>query len=222
MRILTLYRAAAFMNSWNPSVAHSTFDSQAVGFLSEVEPGRVEVNSTPVAHAIRDLVKTDGADPDSISTISRAKAIVEANRGDQQRMPWTTPTFGYVVKWVSEVGNKATLEGLLSHADKFMNPTWRNGGLYYPRNDQETDKYGNRIAVEPFTGNAAIGYARLNVFDGQRKMWLEPWTAEQVSGAPYVDGVDLASDVDFLRGGWDKMRNSMVVTLRSWDSGRKK
>lgn len=214
--------AAAFMNSWNPSVAHSTFDSQAIGFLSRVEPGRVEVNSTSIAHAIRDLVKTEGADPDSFSTMSRARSIVEKNGSDQRRMPWTTPTFGYVIKWVSEVGNKATLEGLLTHADKFMNPTWRNGGLYYPRNDQETDKYGNRVAVEPFTGNAAIGYARLNVFDGQRKMWLEPWTAEQVSGSPFVDGVDLASGVDFLRGSWDKIHNSMVVTMRSWDSERKK
>jgi hypothetical protein len=73
------------------------------------------------------------------------------------------------------------------------------GSLFYPRNDRETDKDGHPTAVELFTGNSAIGYARLNVFDGQRKMWLEPWTAKQLSSAPYVDGVDLASGVDFLR-----------------------
>lgn len=209
------------MNSWNPSVAHSTLTSQAVGFLSRVEPDRVELNSTPVAYAIRNLVKTEGADPDSSSTVARAKDIVKSSGADQQRMSWTTPTFGYVVKWVSEVGDKATLEGLLTHADKFMNPTWRNGGLYYPRNDQESDKDGNQTAMEPFTGNSAIGYARLNVFDGQRKIWLEPWTAEQVSGSPYVDGVDLSSDVDFIRGSWDRMRKAMLVTMRSWDGERK-
>ena len=160
------------MNSWYPSVAHSTLTSQAAGFLSRVEPDRVELNSTPVAHAIRNLAKTKGADPDSPSTVARAKDIVKSSGADQQRMPWTTPTFGYVIKWVSEGGNKATLEGLLTHADKFMNPTWRSGGLYYPRNDQESDKDCHRTAVEPFTGNGAIGYARLNVIYGQRKLWF--------------------------------------------------
>jgi hypothetical protein len=209
------------MNSWNPSVAHETFDTQAVGFLSRIEPDRVELNSTPVAQVIRNLVKTEGANPDSPSTISKAKDIVKAGAA-QKNMPWTTPTFGYVMKWVSEVGNKVTLDGLLTHADKFLNPTWRNGGLYYPRNDKETDEDGNQTAVEPFTGNSAIGYARLNIFDGQRKMWLEPWTPEQVSSSPYFDGVDLSSDVDFVRGCWDKMRKSLVVTMRSWDGQRKK
>ena len=210
------------MNSWNPSVAHATFDTQAPGFLSRIEPDRVELNSFPVAQTIRHLIKTEGVDPDSLSTIAKAKQIVESNSSAQQKIPWNTPIFGYVVQWVSEVGNKATLEGLLTHADKFMNPTWRDGGLFYPRNDQETDKDGHPTAVEPFTGNSAIGYARLNIFDGQRKMWLEPWTANQLSSAPYVDGVDLASGVDFLRGNWDEMRKAIFVTIRTWDGEKKK
>ena len=210
------------MNSWNPSVAHSTFDILAPGFLSRVEPDRVELNSFALAQAIRQLVQTEGSDPDSPSTITKAKQIVASNESSQRGSPWNTPTFGYVTQWVSEVGNKATLDGLLTHADKFMNPTWRHGGLFYPRNDQETDKEGHPTAVEPFTGNAAIGYARLNILDGQRKMWLQPWTAEQVSAAPHVDGVNLDSDVDFLRGSWDEERYALVATMRPWDGEKKK
>ena len=67
------------MNSWNPSVAHSTFDSQALGYLSRVQPDRVELNSPPVAQAIRHLVRTEGLDPDSLSTITKARKTVESN-----------------------------------------------------------------------------------------------------------------------------------------------
>lgn len=140
----------------------------------------------------------------------------------QRKSPYNSPTFGYVVQWVSEVGNKAALEGLLTHADKYMNPTWRNGGLFYPRNDQETDKDGHLTTVDPFTGNCAIGYARLNILDGRRKMWLEPRTPEQVASAPFVDCVDLSSGVDFLRGAWDEVQKALIVTMRSWDSEKKK
>jgi hypothetical protein len=181
------------MNSWNPSVAH----------------------------AIRQLVKTEEADPASLSTVAKAKDIVRtANL--QSKSPLVTPNFGYVAIWLSEVGNKSTLDGLLTHADKFMSPTWRNGGLYYPRSDHDPEKVRNETAVDPFTGNSAIGYARLNILDGQRKMWLEPWTAEQVSSSPYVDSLDLSSDVDFVRGCWDTMRKAMIVTMRSWDGEKKR
>ena len=47
-----------------------------------------------------------------------------------------------------------------------MAPTWRDGGLYYPRNDALADDDGNRTEVEPMTGNVLLGYARLNVPDG--------------------------------------------------------
>ena len=71
--------------------------------------------------------------------------------------------------------------------------------------------------MDPFTGNSAVGYARLNVFDGQRKMWADPWTSEHISAAPHIEGVDLASGVDFLRGCWVESVRAMVITMRSWD-----
>jgi hypothetical protein len=68
-----------------------------------------------------------------------------------------------VIKWVSEVGDEPTLSGLLNHADRYMQPTWTNGGLHYADNTTKCDKDGNWVEVDPFTGNGAIGYARLNV-----------------------------------------------------------
>jgi hypothetical protein len=213
-------RAAAFMNAWNPIIAHQTFENQAVGFLSRVEADRVNLNPAPLALAIRDLVEKDGRDPDCPSTIRRAQELVAKKYGPPE-LPFSRPQFGYVLEWVSEVGDKAMLEGLLNHADRYFQPTWQDGGLYYPVQPQEPDSM-NWTEVEPFTGNSAIGYARLNVFDGQRKMWTDPWTPDHVSSAPFVNGINLDSGIDFLRGCWDELYNAMVVTMRSWDGTSKK
>lgn len=82
--------------------------------------------------------------------------------------------FGWTTVWASEMGDEKVLDGLLRHADRFMQPTWRNGGLYYPRNDQLEDEFGNRTLMEPHTGNVLIAYARLNVPDGLWRLYNEP------------------------------------------------
>jgi phage tail sheath protein FI len=79
--------------------------------------------------------------------------------------------FGWVATWASEMGDRATLESLLEYADTFMSPTWRAGGLYYPRNDELVDDAANRTEFEPMTGNVLLGYARLNVEDGLWKFF---------------------------------------------------
>jgi hypothetical protein len=53
-------------------------------------------------------------------------------------------------------------------------------------------------------------------------MWEKPWTPGHVSHYPFVDGLDLGSGVDFLRGVWDRKECAMVVTLRSWVQSVKK
>ncbi len=50
------------------------------------------------------------------------------------------------------MGDTGTLTGLLTHADRYMNPTWSDGALHYPRNDARTDDVGHRTLVEPLTG----------------------------------------------------------------------
>ena len=114
-----------------------------------------------------------------------------------------TCDFGWVAAWASEMGDTTTLDSLLAHADRFMNPTWREGGLYYPRNDIPADADGNRTELEPMSGNVLLGYARLNTPDGLWGLYTNPWPAShfeepaltvvdrdvEVSQAEVVDGV---------------------------------
>jgi hypothetical protein len=130
--------------------------------------------------------------------------------------------YGYVLKGVSEVGDQATLDGLLAHADQFTQPVWDRGGLYYALSAHKENSEGNWTEMERFTGNGAIGYARLNVFDGQRKMWTDPWTPKHVSEAPFVDGFDFSSGIDFLRCRWDDLRGAFIMTMRTWDGSSKR
>ncbi|KAM6535540.1 hypothetical protein FALCPG4_005095 [Fusarium falciforme] len=76
--------------------------------------------------------------------------------------------------------------------------------------------------MDAFTGNSAIPYARLNVFQGQRKMYENPWTDNHFSTYPFIDNIDLSSGVDFLRGNWDKNLAAMAVTMRSYSGEGKK
>lgn len=71
--------------------------------------------------------------------------------------------------------------------------------------------------MEPYSGNAAIGYARLNVKGGGREMYENPWRREEVRERVCVEGLGLGEGVDFLRGVWVEEGKMMVVTVRSWD-----
>lgn len=132
------------------------------------------------------------------------------------------PTFGHTAQGLSEIAGSPDIDALLRHADTYMHPSWSKGGLYYARCDQYWDEGGNYTYGEPYSGNAAIGYARLNVKGGQKLMWDYPWTREEVESKPWVDDVGLEKDVDCLRGKWDDERNVMIVTLRTWNGSEVK
>src|SRR5205823_10116466 len=126
----------ALMNMWNRDFVRSNYPRQVKTFLREDPAGTLSVVPAPPQHMMGRTVDNDTCD------------------------------FGWVAAWASEMGDEATLRGLLEHADRFMNPSWRDGGLYYPRNDSPTDEHGNRTGMEPLSGNVLLGYARLNVPDG--------------------------------------------------------
>ncbi|KAJ7083411.1 hypothetical protein B0H15DRAFT_425547 [Mycena belliarum] len=210
--------ACAFMNSWNPEEVHALYPAQSLGFLSKISTdGTVNIHGPAVGGAIRALVKEEGADPDAPATIEKARA----KAGPPRNGGLAKPEFGYIAQWASEVADEATVDGLLRHADTYFRPTLEYGGLYYPRCDEDCDAAFNWTRMNPYTGNAAIGYARLNVRDGQRKMYEAPWDREHFARAPFVDGVDLSMGVDFLRGGWDAERGAMVITMRTYDGSSK-
>ena len=82
--------------------------------------------------------------------------------------------FGTLALAAAEVGDHETLHGLLEYADRQMNPTWKNGGVFYPRNDD----LSSPGYVTALVGNALLASARLCPQDGFRQLYEQPWTAE--------------------------------------------
>jgi Linalool dehydratase/isomerase len=102
--------------------------------------------------------------------------------------------FGWVAAWATEMGDDATRDGLLAHADRFMNPTRRGGGLYYPRNDRQFDDQGHYTEVDPMVGNALLPLARLNIADGFETLFGDPWPEAHFT-EPALSTVDVDVDV---------------------------
>ncbi|MEQ8801025.1 MAG: hypothetical protein RLP45_03210, partial [Haliea sp.] len=122
--------------------------------------------------------------------------------------------FGWVIGCVSEMGDAEVLQGLLTHADRYMNPRWDKGGYFYPRNDVGRDDEGNLTAMSPTIGNAMIQYARLNVEDGLRKLYEEPWEAGHYEQPAVLEISDFA---DVSRAIFLPEQEALVVSLRPFD-----
>ena len=215
--------AAAFMNSWNSEVVHSSYEKQALGYLTTIN-GQTRLQPPVVGNAFRSLVASDETKRHSAGSPETLALAVEASKKNPKPfspIPYTKPTFGYVIQWLSELGKKEELNGLLEYADNHLNPIWEKGGLYYPRNDVPFDEEFNWTHMDPFSGNAAIGYARLNVADGQKMMWEKPWTKETLEQRPWVNGISLKDGVDCSRGCWDAEKRCIVVTVKTWDEAQK-
>ncbi|WNE95332.1 hypothetical protein PS467_08190 [Streptomyces luomodiensis] len=189
---------ASVMNTWNRDVVRETFPQQLRGTLKTGPDGTI----SPYA-------------PSVIPRVRAALAAGEpADLPQDTTDPTTDPTFGYVAAALSELGDER-LRGLLAHADRFMNPTWENGGLYYPRDDRPWDAEGNRIHVDAMTGNVMLGYSRLNVPDGLWSLYNRPWTAEHFA-QPHVAAQD--GEVDLRRAYYHRDSHTLLLTARPRDS----
>ncbi|KAL9594136.1 MAG: hypothetical protein Q9219_007199 [cf. Caloplaca sp. 3 TL-2023] len=211
----------AFM-PWNPSLVAQVSSTASTGFLQPIA-NRINIRPPALANEIRRLTLSSptNTDPESPSLLARAHSAASHHPTPtlEPRSP-PLPTFGFVAQWLSELSNPSKLTPLLRHADAYLNPTSTPlGGLYYARHDPGWDAEGNYLYMEPYSGNAAIGYARLNVQGGQRRMFEAPWTREEVRGRVCVEGVGLEDGVDFLRGRWVEVegRGALVVTVKRWD-----
>ncbi|MZG15877.1 hypothetical protein GTY44_20705 [Streptomyces sp. SID5914] len=117
-----------------------------------------------------------------------ASSPSEASASDMCNFPW-------MAVWASEVGDTETLNGLLTHADRYMNPRVSDlGGYYYPRNDTEYDADGNLTTVHPILSNALIPYARLNVPNGLHLLYNRPWDSRHFE-EPALTDVSFSVDV---------------------------
>lgn len=216
-------RALAFMNSWNHEAVSKVSANLAPGFLAKPSlENHVIVPHPRVSFKIRELVSTQGMEAMDPATFAKASEMVSEDELSLVRSPFAKPNFACAMMWVSELGDRSLLDGMLSYADATLNPTWEEGGLFYPTKRSATPFDYRSPDIDAVTGNAGIAYGRLNVFDGQHKMYENPWTDEHFATYPFVTNVDLSSDVDFLRGNWDVDLKALAVTLRSWDGRTKR
>lgn len=178
--------AGALLNMWNRDFVHEHYPRQIRDLLRPGKDGALSINTTPRPPVMGQVMVNDDCD------------------------------FGWVTAWVSEMGDAETLQGLLTHADRHMAPSWRDGGLYYPRNDMLEDADGNRTLIEPMSGNVLLGYARLNIPDGLWHFYNEPWDAAHFE-APAL--LRVAPDIDVSRAVFDPAANRLEFSMQKVESG---
>ncbi|KAL4820399.1 hypothetical protein BDW67DRAFT_192420 [Aspergillus spinulosporus] len=128
--------------------------------------------------------------------------------------------FGWIAAWAAEMGDDDTKNRLLAYADKHLNPTIVKGGLMYPRNDSVYDDQGNFVMVTPILSNAILPLTRLNVKHGLKRLYENPWAANNREhyGEPALVEVDF--DVDVYRAVYVKERKTLLFDLAVYAEGR--
>ncbi|KAL6354202.1 hypothetical protein LRP88_12536 [Fusarium phalaenopsidis] len=163
--------ALAFMNSWNHEAVSKISANLAPGFLAKPSlENHVVVPHPRVSLKIRELVSTQGIEAMDPATFAKASDMVSEDELLLVRSPFAKPNFACAMMWVSELGDRSLLDGMLSYADATLDPTWEEGGLFYPTQRSATPFDYRSPDIDAVTGNAGIAYGRLNVFDGQHKM----------------------------------------------------
>ena len=124
--------------------------------------------------------------------------------------------FGWFALSASEVGDTKTVEAMLDYADEHFNPAWRDGAYYYPhtpdyRTNFERDEDGYIANVSPVTGNALLGFTRLNPQDGLWTLYNRRWE-EAHFAEPFVSDVDHAK-VSVSQAVYDRSKDALIVTL---------
>lgn len=171
----------ALLNMWRPDLVRKTYADKIGQWLDRAPDGTISPTQ---------LSRLPGSEP--VSPVGMHGEI------------------GWLSAWASEMGDEEVLQGLLAHADTYMSPTWENGGLFYPRQDNPYDDAGRVIAMSPIVGNAMLPYARLNTEDGLRKLYEEPWTESQRS-RPALTG--LSEQIDVRRAWYPEDRDGLDLTL---------
>ncbi|GLZ53501.1 hypothetical protein [Actinomycetospora sp. NBRC 106378] len=169
------------LNMWRPELVRDTYRDKLENWIDPTPEGTI---------AVRNLALPPGAE-----------GLAE---------PGLHSEFGWVAGWASEMGDRATLEGLFRHADTVMNPQWDKGGLYYPRHDATYDTAGRFASMTPTVSNAMLPYARLNVEDGLRTLFQRPWT-DRDRQRPALTGRD--DDVDVLRAVYDDEKDHLALSV---------
>lgn len=138
-----------------------------------------------------------------------------------------TPFFswnnGFFAVLAAEMGDVRTSTAMLAYADKHWNPTWVDGGLYYPRHGSDATPAEDSVAgerpgrfvsrrVNVLTGNALLALARMDAKDGFYTLFNQPWGADHFK-QPYLTGVDYPTAY-VTRAVFDGARQALIATIK--------
>jgi hypothetical protein len=124
-----------------------------------------------------------------------------------------TAEIGQTLAFLAEIGRTDERDRMLAYMDLLCQPTWENGGLFYPRNDALLDKDGNFVRMDPWSGTASVAHARLSVENGLWNIYNRPWTQAH-HAQPAI--AQIGNDADLLRAIYLPQERALVWTVRSW------
>ena len=134
-----------------------------------------------------------------------------------ENMGWTASfDFGWFALLASEVGDTETVQAMTDYADEHFEPTWRDGGYYYPNSPDYTwnfnrDWLGYIQNVGPVTGNVLVGFARINPKDGLWEIYNRPWEKSHFA-EPYITDVEYL-EANVTQAVYDPEKEALIVTL---------
>jgi hypothetical protein len=101
-----------------------------------------------------------------------------------------------------EIGDSKTAEGILAWADKNLNPSWQDGTLRFPRDDEK--------GVTALVDNL-LALARVNVGNGLWTLHNRPWDEDHLA-KPYISRVEYPQAV-VQQAYYDSAKDVLVATL---------
>ena len=105
---------------------------------------------------------------------------------------------------------------MTEYADEHFDPTWKDGGYYYPSSPDyaytfNRDWLGYIGNVGPVTGNVLVGFARINPKDGLWEIYNRPWEKAHFE-EPYITDVEYL-EANVTQAVYDPKKDALIVTL---------
>jgi hypothetical protein len=188
------------MHAWNPDFVKSHYPAQRDKWTVRGKDGALSVK----------LAKTKLEMPEGVPQLP--EELPEVSKAGYN--------MGWMAVYASEVGDTETLEGFLTHADRYLDPTWSSGGAYYyPRRDDHFGEDGNVVVNHPYQGSILLGWARLNVPNGLHLFYKNPWGKEHFQ-EPALTGV--ADSLDLSRAIYDGASSTLFFDVARMANKNKK
>jgi hypothetical protein len=105
---------------------------------------------------------------------------------------------------------------MVDYADKHFQPTWKDGGYYYPTTPDyqynfNRDENGFIKNVGPVTGNVLIGFTSINPKDGLWQIYNKPFNKSHFLN-PYITEVEYL-EANVTQAIYDTKKDALILTL---------